>query len=51
MFLPGLINIILKDTYMVFYSSCIIGRFDGEKMAKQMKRDAVLLELVDVANA
>ena len=36
-FWSSLINLILKDTHMVFYLSCIISRPNGEKTAKQMK--------------
>ena len=42
---------IKRPTYVVFYLSCIISRFDGEKTAKQMKREAVLFELDDVMKA
>ena len=34
-FWSSLINFI--NTYVVFYLSCIISRFNGEKTAKQMK--------------
>ena len=37
---------IKRPTYVVFYLSCIISMFDGEKTAKQMKRDAVCSNLV-----
>ena len=36
-FSSSLINLISKYTIMVFYLSCIISRFDGEKTTKQMK--------------
>ena len=36
-FWSSLINLISKDSYVVFYLSCIISRFNGEKTAKQMK--------------
>ena len=36
-FWSSLINLISRDIYMVFYLSCIISRFNGEKAAKQMK--------------
>ena len=33
-----MINLISKDTYRIFYLSCIIySRFNGEKTAKQIK--------------
>ena len=47
----SLINLLSKDTYVVIYLSCIISRFNGKKTAKQMKRDTVLFDLADVANA
>ena len=51
-FWSSLINLISKDTYVVFYLSCIISRFNGEKTAKQMKsRRSFSPELSDVANA
>ena len=31
----SLINLISNDTYMVYYLSCIISRFNGEKTAKK----------------
>ena len=36
-FWSSLINVIAKDTYVVFYLSRIISRFNGVKMAKQKK--------------
>ena len=36
-FWSSLINLTAKDTYVVFYLSCIISRFNGEKTAKPMK--------------
>ena len=36
-FWSSLINMISKDTFVVFYLSCIVSRFNGEKTAKQMK--------------
>ena len=36
-FWSSLINLISIDTYVVFYLSCIISRFNGEKTVKQMK--------------
>ena len=35
-FWSSLINLISKDTYVIFYLSRIISRFNGEKTAKQM---------------
>ena len=48
-FWSSLINLVLKDNYVVFYLPCIISRFNGEKTAKKMKSS--LFELADVANA
>ena len=36
-FWSSLIKLISIDTYVVFYLSCIISRFNGEKTAKEMK--------------
>ena len=44
------INLISKDINVVFHLSCIIRRSNGEKTKKQMKADAILFELADVAN-
>ena len=45
----NLINLISKDTYMVFYLSCIISRFHDEKTVKknveQMQFSSNLLTL------
>ena len=50
-FWSSLINLISKDTYVVFGLSCIISSFDGEKTAKQMKSRRILFDLADVVNA
>ena len=36
-FWSSLMNLISKDSYVVFYLSCIINRLNGEKTAEQMK--------------
>ena len=38
-FWSDLINLISKDTIMVFYLSCIMSRFNGKKIAKQNKKE------------
>ena len=48
---PDKLDIKIKGTYVVFYLSCIISGFNGEKTAKHLKADAVLFELTIVANA
>ena len=35
-----LINLISKDTYVVFYISCIISRFDGKKESETNEKQA-----------
>ena len=50
-FWSSLKNLISKDTYIVFYLSCMISRFNGKETAKKCKANAVLFELADVANA
>ena len=47
----SLIYLRSKHTNVVFYLSCIMSRFFGEKPAKQMKRRCSFVELDDVANA
>ena len=37
-FWSSLLNLISKDTYMLFYVSCIISRFKGEKTMEQPKQ-------------
>ena len=50
-FWSSLINVMPKDTYVVFYLSSIISSFYSVKTAKQMKKtDTVLLELTDIGN-
>ena len=49
-FWSSLINLISKDTYVLFYSSFIICRFIGEKTAKQMKSRRTFVRTYDVAN-
>ena len=51
MFLVGPDKLDIKRLIRGFYLSCIISRSNGEKTAKQIKRDAVLFELANVANA
>ena len=36
-FLVEPVNLISKATYVVFYLSCIIRKFNGEKIVKQME--------------
>ena len=36
-FRSSLINLIFKDTNVVFYLSCTISKFNGEKLATQVK--------------
>ena len=51
-FRSNLINLIPKDTDMIFYLLCIIRRFlKGVKRLKQMKTYAFMFELADFANA
>ena len=45
-FWSSLINMISKNTYVVFYLSCIFRRFNGKKIAKQMK--SIILHNRDV---
>ena len=43
-FWSSLINLIPKDTHVVFYFSCVINRFYGEKTARKMKSTRSFVE-------
>ena len=45
-FWSSLINLISKDTYIFFYLSFIISRFNGETTAKERKAGAVCSNLL-----
>ena len=50
-FRASLINLISKDTNMVFYLSCVIKRFKGEQSVKQMKCKRSIVRTCCVAKA
>ena len=50
-FLHSFWSCLKKDTYVVFYLSCIIRRFNGEKTGKQMKSRQSFVRTADIVNA